>query len=523
MGRKILVVDDEQNMRIALYEALSRSGHQVTLAENGQMALELIEQQPPDLVVTDIRMPEMDGIEMLQQIKARAPELPVVIVTGYATVETAVEAMKQGAVDYILKPFPVEVIDETVAKIFRQREEEAVAAGDGGVSPAAAPSTEGDQRTVIGRDTHFLRLLERARAVASSKATVLILGESGTGKEVFARFIHHVSDRKAGPFVALNCAALPEGLLESELFGHEKGAFTGAVMSKKGKFEQAHGGTLLLDEIGEVPLHLQAKLLRVLQEEEVDRLGGKEPVKVDVHVLATTNRDLAEAVREGQFREDLVAAGRRSPLPPPGLRERPEDIPLLTEFFVEKYTARYRKPVRKLSEGARQRFLEYQWPGNVREMENMVERAVLLATGAELEPWDLWDDELPPAGAATPDPAPPAAEPAPPSPAAPDEQVLAGSNTAAAASAAEFALDPSQHNLRDVERQMIMRALHQTADNRTHAAKMLGISVRTLRTAGRGTAARGRCGRDIFCGAGIVFAWRSGQLVNSVFGGAHAH
>lgn len=481
MGRKILVVDDEQNMRIALYEALSRSGHQVTLAENGRLALELIEQQPPDLVVTDIRMPEMDGIEMLQQIKARAPQLPVVIITGYATVETAVEAMKQGAVDYILKPFPVEVIDETVRKVFKQRQGEAALGSEGATPAAAVPVAASDQRTVIGRDAHFLRLLERARAVASSKATVLVLGESGTGKEVFARFIHHVSDRKAGPFVALNCAALPEGLLESELFGHEKGAFTGAVMSKKGKFEQAHGGTLLLDEIGEVPLHLQAKLLRVLQEEEVDRLGGKEPVKVDVHVLATTNRDLGAAVREGNFREDLFYRLNVIPIRLPAMRERPEDISLLADHFIEKYTARYQKPAKKLSAASRQRFLEYQWPGNVRELENLVERAVLLSAGPELEPWDFWEDELPPAGAVTGATDPELAGSANPEPVAAADLALAGSNTDAAASAAEIAIDPSRHSLWDVERQMILRALRQTSDNRTHAAKMLGISVRTLR------------------------------------------
>ncbi|MFH7320338.1 sigma-54-dependent transcriptional regulator [Desulfurivibrio sp. D14AmB] len=477
MGRKILVVDDEQNMRVALYEALSRGGYEVTVAENGRMALTLLAKSEPDLVITDIRMPEMDGIEMLRRIKELHPALPVVIITGYATVETAVEAMKRGAVDYILKPFPVEVIEETVKKVLRERVAPPTSsprAGGSGEAAVAGPGPAqagGGERKVIGQDPQFLRLLERARAVASSKATVLVLGESGTGKEVFARFIHHVSDRKAGPFVALNCAALPEGLLESELFGHEKGAFTGAVMAKKGKFELASGGTLLLDEIGEIPLHLQAKLLRVLQEEEVDRLGGKEPVRVDVHVLATTNRDLAEAVKAGEFREDLFYRLNVIPIRLPPLRERPEDIPLLADFFVEKYTARYRKPAKKISEGARQRFLEYQWPGNVREMENLVERAVLLSGGEALEPWDFWDEEPPPDVAAAPAPESPSFAPRSSAPSALGE-VDPGPDAGP---------DLTGQSLREVERQMILQALRKTEDNRTHAAKMLGISVRTLR------------------------------------------
>ncbi|MDF1614659.1 sigma-54-dependent transcriptional regulator [Desulfurivibrio dismutans] len=493
-SRKILVVDDEQNMRVALYEALSRGGYEVKVAENGRMALEMVASEAPDLVVTDIRMPEMDGIEMLQKVQAVRPGLPVVIITGYATVETAVEAMKQGAVDYILKPFPVEVIEETIKKVFREGPPSASATVAAGVGPAPAvdgPTQEG-ARTVIGRDRHFLRLLERARAVASSKATVLVLGESGTGKEVFARFIHHVSDRKAGPFVALNCAALPEGLLESELFGHEKGAFTGAVMAKKGKFELAHGGTLLLDEIGEVPLHLQAKLLRVLQEEEVDRLGGKEPVKLDVHVVATTNRDLAEAVKGGTFRQDLYYRLNVIPIRLPDLRERPDDIFLLADFFIEKHSQRYGKPLKKLSAAARQRFLEYDWPGNVREMENLLERGVLLSTGAELELWDFWDDELPPEPATAPAAKPLAPESAtdfapvpepPPEPDPASDSAHDRGREAANSSAPEPDLDPilAGRSLRDVERQMILQALRQTADNRTHAAKMLGISVRTLR------------------------------------------
>ncbi len=470
-GRRIVVVDDEQNMRVALYEALSRDGYEVAVAENGLTALDMIAKQPPDLLITDIKMPAMDGIELLRRVKALAPSLPVVIITGFATVDTAVEAMKQGAFDYIIKPFSVEIIEETVARVF------AVAgpvAGRTVARSAARPSVSDPaacSRPVIGQDEKLLNLLAKARAVASSKATVLILGESGTGKEVFARYVHEQSDRSTGPFVALNCAALPEGLLESELFGHEKGAFTGAIVTKKGKFELADGGTLLLDEIGEVPLHLQAKLLRVLQEEEVDRLGGKAPVKVDVHVLATTNRDLHVAVNEGTFRRDLYYRLNVIPLKLPPLRERPGDIPLLAEFFIARYSERYGKPVKKLSQASLARFLGSGWPGNVREMENLVERAVLLSAGEELEPWDFWEDAEMPAPAEA---LPPAAAPVP-------SGAAAGSVPGPAGDAGLLEANGEMRSLKDVERQMILQALQKTDDNRTHAAKMLGISVRTLR------------------------------------------
>lgn len=467
-SRKILVVDDEQNMRIALFEALSRAGHDVAVAENGRMALEMIEKKQPDLLIADIKMPEMDGIELLRRVKELLPDLPVVIITGFATVDTAVEAMKQGAFDYILKPFPVEVIEETVARVFTSR---AILPGQAGLpAPKAVTSAAGrTEKPIIGKNPKLLQLMARAKSVASSKATVLILGESGTGKEVFARYLHQESERRDAPFVALNCAALPEGLLESELFGHEKGAFTGAIVTKKGKFELADGGTLLLDEIGEIPLHLQAKLLRVLQEEEVDRLGGRAPIKIDVHVVATTNRDLEEAVQAGEFRQDLYYRLNVIPLKLPALRERPEDILLLADFFVNKYANQYGKPVKKLSPAAAERFMEYQWPGNVREMENLVERAVLLSFGELLEPWDFWDDVEPPASAASQQEMETVS-----SAGASGETVVEAANTSAA-------IDVGMQTLKDVERQMIFQALEKTDNNRTHAANILGISVRTLR------------------------------------------
>ena len=465
-SRRILVVVDEQNMRIALFEALTRSGHEVQVAENGRMALEMIAKNRPDLVVADIKMPEMDGITMLGLLKEEHPDLPVVIMTGFATVDTAVEAMKRGAFDYILKPFPVEVIEETVARVFA-RQARLPRAEARPVVQRREEEVPSD-RPIIGQNPKLLQLMARARSVASSKATVLILGESGTGKEVFARYIHQESDRRGGPFVALNCAALPEGLLESELFGHEKGAFTGAIVTKKGKFELADGGTLLLDEIGEIPLHLQAKLLRVLQEEEVDRLGGRAPIKIDVHVLATTNRDLAEAVKEGTFRQDLYYRLNVIPLRLPALRERREDIWLLADFFIEKYSRQYGKPLKKLSQATRARFLDYAWPGNVREMENLVERAVLLSVGDALELWDFWDDVEPPA----------VSEQGGGAFAGPGRE---GGSPAVAEANASAAVGIGSQTLREVERQMILQALRTTDNNRTHAAKILGISVRTLR------------------------------------------
>ncbi|MEW6220006.1 MAG: sigma-54 dependent transcriptional regulator [Thermodesulfobacteriota bacterium] len=443
-SHKILVIDDEQHMRLALLEALRRGGYDVLLAEDGRFALEMVARERPDLVISDIRMPEMDGLELLARIRETDASLPVVMITGYGTVETAVQAMKLGAADYIMKPFPVEVIEETVARVLARLE-----------GPAAATAAvrrrgeRGGPRPIIGRSEPLLRVLERAQTVASSKATVLILGESGTGKELVARLIHEASDRRHGPFVAVNCAALPESLLESELFGHEKGAFTGAAVTRKGRFELADGGTLLLDEIGEIALPLQAKLLRVLQEEEVDRLGGRSPIPIDVHVVATTNRDLAKAVQEGTFRQDLYYRLSVIPLTMPALRERPDDVPLLAEHFLRRFAERYGKDVRALSPGALDRLRRAPWPGNVRELENLLERAVLLARGEVLTPADLWDEPAPPPGPV------PAASPPPPA---------AGST-----------------NLWEAERQMILQALRETDDNRTHAAKLLGISIRTLR------------------------------------------
>lgn len=459
---KILVVDDEQNIRITLFEALSRNGYDVVAATDGLMALDIYDKHKIDLVITDIKMPKMDGLELLHRLKRKNPELPVIIITGYATVDTAIAAMKRGAFDYILKPFSVEVIKNSVKRVFTAIETAPIIEKIFHKKITTKPT-----KPIIGQNDQIVRLMQRAKSVASSKATIMILGESGTGKELFARYLHNEGNRANGPFVALNCAALPDSLLESELFGYEKGAFTGAITSKKGKFELADGGTLLLDEISEIPFHLQAKLLRVLQEEEVDRLGGKTPVKIDVHIVTTSNRDLEQAVREQTFRADLYYRINVIPLRLPSLRERQDDILPLTNYFNKKYSQQYNKTFKKLSRSSLKRFMNYAWPGNVREMENFIERAVLLSTSRELEPWDFWDDiEAPPDTTLSPEP---------------DPTVKINHTNTPSKTCHNSQTNAEILNLKEMERQMIIQALGKTDNNRTHAARMLGISVRTLR------------------------------------------
>ena len=446
-SRKILVVDDEQNMRIALFEALTRHGYEVLVAEDGRMAVDMVERRKPDLVITDLKMPEMGGLELVRALTQLDGQIPVIVITGYGTVETAVQAMKLGVADYILKPFPVEVIEETVDRIFASRDETAMLKRVGSARPGDQPS----DRPIIGNDEKMCRLLKRAKSIATTKATVVILGESGTGKELIARYIHQQGNRREAPFVAINCAALPEGLLESELFGHEKGSFTGAITTRKGKFELAHGGVLLLDEIGEIPFHLQAKLLRVLQEQAVDRIGGRTTIPVDVHVVATTNRNLEQEVENGTFRQDLYYRLNVIPLRLSPLRERKSDIPILVDYFFHKYCSMYHKEIKRITEAGLASLVNHPWPGNVRELENLIERAVLLCDGQVLDVGDFWEEPHPLANSLPPEKM--------------MDQVTSSEVTP----------------LREVERQMILQALHKTDNNRTHAAKLLGVSVRTLR------------------------------------------
>lgn len=440
---RILVADDEPQMQLAINAALSRAGHDVTVVNDGRRALDALEHDSFDLIVSDQRMPEMTGQELLAELQRREMTVPFIMITAHGTVTDAVEAMQLGASDFITKPFSVEDLERTVDRVlspesrqFRQR---------GGKAKKGRP--------IITNDPLMIRVLEVAEAVAKSDATVLIQGESGTGKELIARLLHASSPRNAQPFVAVNCAALPDALLESELFGHEKGSFTGAQNKKVGKFELAHGGTILLDEISEMELALQAKLLRVLQEREIDRVGGKDPISIDVRVLATTNRNLAEYVNEGKFRADLYYRLNVIPLTLPPLRERRSDIKLLVEHFMRQYLG---DGAPALTPDVLQSLLNYPWPGNIRELQNAVERAAILSQGREPQENDfLLGQSL-----AT----------------RVEKTIVADSGFSN-----DELIIKSGMTVHEMERKLIFETLRSTGNNRTQAAELLGISIRTLR------------------------------------------
>ncbi len=455
-SKRLLIVDDDDNMREAMIETVRRMGVSVDHACDGQEGFEKASRTPYDLIISDMRMPVVDGMGMLNLMTGSGVTSPVCFVTAFGTVNNAVDALKMGAFDYILKPFAPEVIEELVRRVLELED--------------VAPSSKRKKNTAIFRSAFMAQLFSLARDVAASEATVLITGESGTGKEVFARYIHENSNRKNGAFVAVNCAALPDNLIESELFGYEKGAFTGAVNRKPGKFELADGGTILLDELGEIPLHLQAKLLRVLQEKEIERLGGTKPVRINVRILATTNRDLKKEVEAGNFREDLYYRLNVISIELPPLRDRKDDILELVSFFIEKYCQINGKNLCRLGDDARSALLAYDWPGNVRELEHTIERAVVLCRddiineknlflhGITINQFLLDKHEI---SAASGDVPPQETEPS----ALPERAVgitLGGT-------------------IADMERELILNTLKQTDGNRTRAAEMLGITVRTLR------------------------------------------
>ena len=452
-SKRILLVDSDQELCKRLAGYLSRSGHQPKIAGNGASALAALDEGTPfDLVITALNLAEADGMEVLRRVKRSDPTTPVVILTSQGSVKSAVEAMKEGAADFLLKPVTVELLEELSQRMLRP------------LPPLI--TTSSGARAIITQDMRMQKLLEMAKSVADSRATVLVSGESGTGKELFARYLHQNSSRASGPFVAVNCASLPDGLLESELFGHEKGAFTGAITRKLGRFELANGGTILLDEVSEMAVVLQAKLLRVLQEGEIDRVGGKQPVPVDVRVVATTNRDLKEHIAKGEFREDLYYRLNVIPLKVPPLRERKGDVQLLVHHFLAKFAADNNKPGIKLSPAAEHALINHSWPGNVRELQNTMERAVLLASGAEITPEALLFDDSLDSGDV----------PLLPPTLAPGQEDLFPQK--AVESISRSGLPPT---LRDAEKLLIQQALTHTEGNRTHAAKVLGISVRTLR------------------------------------------
>ncbi len=367
---KILVVEDDPNLREAIVDSLMLKGHQVQECANGADAVKVITQSALDIVLTDINMPEMDGLQLLAYVKKHQPWLPIVLMTAYGDVGQAVKAMQLGANDYLMKPFEVQEL-LTVLNKYQPNTNSVV---------DDAPIAESDESK---------RLFQVAKKVAATDSTVLISGESGTGKEVLARYLHQNSQRAGQPFIAINCAAIPENMLEAMLFGYEKGAFTGAYAATPGKFEQANGGTLLLDEITEMDISLQAKLLRVLQEQQVERLGGKKVIDLDVRIIATTNRELAEYVAEGNFREDLYYRLSVFPLNWMPLRERVADIEPLTQLLLNKHASKMKKPVPKLNVEARKKLLAHPWPGNVRELDNTVQRALILQQGNEVTVDDL--------------------------------------------------------------------------------------------------------------------------------------
>jgi two-component system response regulator FlrC len=364
-GFPILVVEDDPHLREAVCDTLELAGQAVLSAPGGEEALKILEAQAVALVVSDVRMMPMDGIALLKEIRLRLPHLPVVLMTAFADVDRAVEAMRAGACDFLLKPFEPKAL---LAQVARYRLPDAV-----------------DDGKVVASDAASRNLFALAARVAQTDATVLLSGESGVGKEIVARYIHHHSARRKGPFVAINCAAIPDTLLEATLFGYEKGAFTGATQAQAGKFEQAQAGTLLLDEVTEMPLGLQAKLLRVLQEREVERVGGKQPVALDIRIVATSNRDIGNAVAKGLFREDLFYRLNVFPLPIPALRQRPDDIVPLARHFLAEHGGRSGRPGLRLAPSAETALRAYAWPGNVRELENAMQRAVILAPGDLVE------------------------------------------------------------------------------------------------------------------------------------------
>lgn len=438
MGR-ILVVDDERNIREALARILEKAGHAVAVAENGEAALSALHEAAWDVVVTDLKMVGTSGMQVLREARTLQPQAEVIVLTAYGTVETAVEAMKIGAYDYVTKSAEAERLVHIVSKALEHK-----ALRDEVKSLREQASVHSAFENIIGRSLQMRAVHEKVRQVAPTMATVLISGESGTGKELVARAIHNLSSRKEGPFVTLNCGALPESLIESELFGYERGAFTGATATKIGRVEQANGGTLFLDEVGEMNAKTQVDFLRVLQEREFRRVGGSHPIKVDVRFIAATNKSLEDAVRAGTFREDLFYRLAVVPIKLPPLRDRTEDIPLLASLFVRQCCSEYGRPEKTFSAAALQELREYPWPGNVRELRNVVERLVVTVADRVIRPMHL------------------------------PAEIVGGQRSEGTVTV------PLGVPLRVIEEQIIRRTLKDVTSHRERAAKVLGISPRAL-------------------------------------------
>lgn len=441
MKAKILVADDETSHRQMIEAVLAAEGYEVTQAEDGQAAISAVEDRFYDLVIMDVRMPNVDGIQALQKIKQISPDIPVIIMTAYASVGSAVDALKSSAYDYLIKPLDIDELKILVDKALRHHQLE-----QENIYLKERLSDRFDFSNIIGRSPSMTRLFETVALVAPSEATALIVGESGTGKELIANAIHQNSPRKDRPLIIVNCAALPETLLESELFGHEKGAFTGAITRKQGRFQLAHNSSIFLDEIAEMAPATQAKILRVLQEREFEPVGSTQTIKVDTRVIAATNKNLEEEIQAGRFREDLYYRLNVVTVDLPPLRQRREDIPLLADFFLKQYAQKNRRLIKGFTPRATDLLMRYEWPGNVRELENIIERAVIMSRGEMITPLEFPNDL----------------------------QNLDGELK-------ESRIDlTSGRSLKEVEKVLILRTLEETGGNRTHAARILGISRRTL-------------------------------------------
>ncbi|MEB2311760.1 MAG: sigma-54 dependent transcriptional regulator [Sorangiineae bacterium] len=441
--RRVLVVDDEENLRLVLRTLLRRHGYEVETAASGEEALGLVDSFGPDVVLTDVRMPKMGGLDLLATLKAKGNDATVIVMSAYGNLDLAIEAMTAGAYDYVQKPFKPE---EVVLALRKAEERESLRRENRVLREEIR--RENKFEDILAKSEKMQEIFRTIAKIAEYKTTVLVTGESGVGKELVARAIHRRSSRRGGPFVPVNCGAIPENLLESELFGHKKGAFTDAIADRRGLFEEATGGTLFLDEIGELPLGLQVKLLRVLEDEKIRRLGETRDLKVDVRIITATHRDLAAETKAGRFREDLYYRLNVLPIHVPPLRERKDDIPLLIEHFVTRNNVRLGTSIRGLDTEARRLLYEYAWPGNVRELENTIERAMVLAESEQLVASDL------------PERVREARDPV-------QMQLASG----------ELSV---KKTMRIIEELLIRRALQKTKGNRTRAAEVLEISHRAL-------------------------------------------
>jgi len=442
---KILIVDDELNMRLVLAAMLKREGYEVSSAADGAEALSILKAGPVAAVVTDLKMPNIDGMELLDRVSADYPDVPVIIITAHGTVATAVEALKKGALDYITKPFELEEMKSVISKAIKTRN---LKAGE-----LLAYPDDIERTGIIGASKSILNIFDAIKRVAPTTTTILINGETGTGKELVAEAIHRNSPRKNNPLIKINCAAIAETLMESELFGYEKGAFTGAAISKPGKFELAHKGTLFLDEVGEIPRDMQVKLLRVLQEQEFERVGGIKTIKVDVRFIAATNRNLQQSVQDGKFREDLYYRLNVFPVNVPPLRDRIDDILPLVDYFIEKFNKKLDLAITGVDQAVGELLLKHSWPGNIRELENLIERMMLMARSTMITA-----DEIPPEFKAA----------------------LAQDLAAGADDDKKPFKDFMRTHMEDVEKQMIVRCLEEAEGNVTKAAKQLGLSRKGL-------------------------------------------